>query len=55
MRKNEMVVACGSMGLRRDIYMVLLGNPSERIHFGYTGWDGRMMLRWIFCKWYVGL
>jgi len=37
MGNNEMVVACGCMGLRRDIYMVFLGNPSKRKHFGYPG------------------
>jgi hypothetical protein len=31
------------------------GNPMERDHLGDHGIDGRMMLRYIFRKWGVGL
>ena len=30
------------------------GNLRERDHFGDTGVDGRIILRWIFRKWDVG-
>jgi hypothetical protein len=29
-------------------------NLRERGHWGVPGVDGRIMLRWIFRKWYVG-
>jgi hypothetical protein len=28
-------------------------NLGERDHMEYTGVDGRIILRWIFTKWYV--
>jgi hypothetical protein len=31
------------------------GNPRERDHWGDPGVDGRILLRWIFRKWYVGV
>jgi hypothetical protein len=31
------------------------GNLRERDHFGDPGVDGRMILRWIFRKWDVGV
>jgi hypothetical protein len=31
------------------------GNLREREHCGDPGIDGRIMLRWIFRKWYVGV
>jgi len=31
------------------------GNTSERDHWGEPGVDGRVILRWIFGKWNVGL
>jgi hypothetical protein len=31
------------------------GNLSEREHFGDPGVDGKMILRWIFRKWDVGI
>jgi len=33
----------------------LWGNLKERDHFEYSGVDGRMILKWIFSKWDVGL
>ena len=30
------------------------GNLSERDHLGGSGFDGRVILRWIFRKWDVG-
>ena len=41
------------MGVRRGAYRVLLGNLRERDHLGDPGVDGRIILRWIFRKWYA--
>jgi len=43
------------MGERRGVYGVLQGNLSERDHLGDPGVDGRIILRWIFRKWDVGV
>jgi hypothetical protein len=31
------------------------GNLRGRDHLGYKGVDGRIILKWIFGKWYVGI
>jgi hypothetical protein len=33
----------------------LVGNVKERDHWGDQGVDGRIILRWIFRKWNVGV
>ena len=33
----EIGVACGRMGVRRGVYIVLVGRPSKRNHFGDAG------------------
>jgi hypothetical protein len=43
------------MGERRGIYRVLAGKPEERDHWGNPGVDGRVILRWLFTKWDVGV
>jgi len=43
------------MGERRDVYSVLVRNLRERDHLGDPGVDGRIVLRWIFKKWGVGV
>ena len=43
------------MGDRRGVYRVLVGNLRERNHLEDPGVDGRMILRWIFRKWDVGV
>ena len=44
-----------SMGERRGIYGVLVGKREGRDHLGDPGVDGRIILRWIFRKWDVGV
>ena len=43
------------MGERRGVYRVLVGNLKERDHLEGSGIDGRIILRWIFRKWDVGV
>jgi hypothetical protein len=46
-------VAC--MGERRGLYTVLVRDQRERDHLEDPGVDGRIILRWIFRKWDVGV
>jgi len=39
----------------RNLFRVLVGNLREREHLEFPGLDGRIILRWIFRKWDVGL
>jgi len=39
----------------RGAYRVLVGNLRERVRLRYPGLDGRIILRWIFRKWDVGV
>jgi hypothetical protein len=43
------------MGERRGVYWVLMGKPEGRYHLGYSGVDGRIILRWFVRKWNVGV
>ena len=43
------------MGEIRVVYRVWWGNLRERDHLGDPGVDGRIILRWIFRKWGVGM
>ena len=43
------------MGERRGVYRVLVGKPEGRAHLEDPGVDGRIILRWIFRKLYVGV
>jgi hypothetical protein len=43
------------MGERRVGYRVLVRKSEERDNFGYPGLDERIILRWIFRKWDVGV
>jgi len=40
---------------RRGVYRVWMGNMMESNHLGDAGIDGRIILRWIFRKWDVGV
>jgi len=43
------------MSERRGVYRVLVRNLRERDHLEDQGVDGRIILRWIFRKWDVGV
>jgi hypothetical protein len=43
------------VGEGRGVYRVWWGNLRERDHWGDPGIDGRIILRWIFWKWDVGV
>ena len=43
------------MGEKRGVYRVLVGKPEGRNRLGDPDVDGRIILGWIFRKWYVGL
>jgi len=43
------------MGERRGVCRVLVGKPERKSHLGDPDVDGRMILRWIFRKWDIGL
>ena len=52
----EMGGACGAYGGgERRVQGFLGGNLRERDHWGDPGADGRIILRWIFRKWDVGV
>ena len=42
-------------GERRGVYGVLLGKTEEKRPLGDPDVDGRIILRWIFRKWKVGV
>jgi hypothetical protein len=41
--------------MRRDMYRVLVGKPEGKNQWEDPGVNGRIMLRWIFKKWNVGV
>jgi hypothetical protein len=43
------------MGEGRGVYRALVGKPEGKRQLGDPGLDGRIILRWIFRKWYVGV
>jgi hypothetical protein len=40
---------------RRSVYKVLVGKPEGKSHFKDPDVDGRIILRWLFRKWDVGV
>jgi hypothetical protein len=43
------------MGRERDVYRVLVGEPEVKRPLGRPGVDWKIILRWIFRKWNVGV
>jgi hypothetical protein len=43
------------MDEERWVYRVLLGKPEGKNHLGDQGVDERIILRWIFKKWDIGV
>jgi hypothetical protein len=52
MEKNELGGSCSAYGEERDVNRA---NLSVRDHLRDPGVDGRIILRWIFRKWDVGV
>jgi len=46
---------CSTSAEMRDVYRVLWESVRERDHLEEPGVDGRIILRWIFRKWDVGV
>jgi len=53
--ENEMGEACGVYGGGGAYTGFWWGNLRERNHLGDSGVDGRIILRWIFRKWDIGV
>jgi hypothetical protein len=43
------------MGETTGVYRILVEKPEERDHLGDPGLNGRIILRWIFRQWDVGV
>jgi hypothetical protein len=43
------------MGMRRGVYRVLVGKPESKRPLGRQSVDGKIILRWIFRKWNMGV
>ena len=52
--KNEMYETSSMYG-GRAVYRVLVGKPEGKCHLEEPGVDGRIILRWIFTKWDMGV
>jgi hypothetical protein len=53
--KKEMVGACSSVGEGEECTGFLWESLRERFYWGDPGIDWRIILRWIFRKWDVGV
>jgi hypothetical protein len=40
---------------KRGVHRVLVGKPEGKDHLGNPGVEGRIILRWIFRKWGLGV
>jgi hypothetical protein len=47
--------ACSASGEENGAYRVLVGKREEIDHWGNPDLDGRLILRWMFRKWDVGV
>jgi hypothetical protein len=54
-KKNEMGGACSTDWEERGVCRVLVGIPEGKRPLGDPDINGRIILRWIFRKWEVGL
>ena len=54
-RRMRWVGHVARMGERRGVYRVLVGKPKGKRPLGRSDVDGRIILRWIFRKWDVGI
>jgi len=54
-RRMRWAVHVARMVERRGVYRVLVGKPEGKNQLGDPGVDGRIILRWIFRKWDVGV
>jgi hypothetical protein len=54
-RRMKWAGLVGRMGEGRCVYRFLWGNLRERDQWGDPGVDGRIILRWTFRKWGVGI
>ena len=54
-RRMRWVGHVARMVERRNVYRVLVGNLKERDHVGDPRVNGRIILRWIFRKWDLGV
>jgi hypothetical protein len=43
------------MGVRTGVYRVMVGKPERKRPLGRPRRSGRIILRWIFSKWDVGV
>jgi len=53
MKKHDVGRTCSRYG-RRGVYRVLLGRPEGKNHLEFPALDGRIILKRILKKWYVG-
>ena len=54
-RRMRWAVDVAHMRGRRGMYKVLVGKLMERDHLGDPGIDGKIILKWTFRKWIVGV